>query len=230
MMHRVLSLGAAAIFFPAAALSQTGAAPAESAGGRATRTAAASQQTPATPPVLAEAEEIALARTAAPAAVTEGATILVLRNGTYEIGHAGTSGVTCMVSRAWPLSLEPICFDPEASRTVMAVDVWKVEMRLAGVEADEIDRRIEAAIGSGEIALPRRPAVAYMMSPKQVLYADAETRVGAWKPHMHIYMPYATAEQFGGLSGEGSMAAGIVFDEGKPTANLVIPLREFVEP
>lgn len=229
MLNRALSLGAAALLFPAAALAQAGATPAESPGGQVARTVAADHQPPDTPPVLTEAEEIALARTAAPVAVTEEATVLVLRDGTYEVGHEGTSGVTCMVSRSQPLSLEPICFDPEASRTVMEIDVRRIEMRLAGMEAEEIDRRIEAAIGSGEIGLPGRPAMAYMMSSHQVLYADAETRVGAWKPHMHIYMPYATAAQFGGLSGEGGSVAGTVFDEGKPTANLVIPLREFVD-
>ena len=191
------------------------------------QTAAAAQAS--TPPVLTHAEEIALARSAAPAAVTEGATVLVLRDGSYEVGYDGTSGVTWLVSRAQPLSLEPICYDPEASRSAMQIDMRRVEMRIAGVDGDEIDRQIEAAIGRGEIPLPRRPAIAYMMSPHQVLYADAETRVGAWQPHMHVFIPYATAAQFGGLSGDAGGAAGTVFDEGKPTANLVIPLREFVD-
>lgn len=49
--------------------------------------------------VLPEAEEIALARSAAPAEVSEAADVWVLRNGRYEIARQGTNGNACMVSR-----------------------------------------------------------------------------------------------------------------------------------
>jgi hypothetical protein len=159
--------------------------------------AAAAGQTADGPPVLSEVEEIALARSAAPANVTSEATILVLRNDRYETAHEGSSGVTCMVSRSLPLAIEPICYDPEASRTILQMEIRRVEMRLAGVPADEIERRLAESIGSGELGLPSRPALAYMMSAGQILYADPETSVGSFRPHLHIYMPYATAEQFG---------------------------------
>lgn len=191
--------------------------------------AAAAAQSAPTPPVLTEAEEIALARSAAPAEVSAGATILVLRGERYGTAREGSSGVTCMVSRSQPLALEPICYDPEASRTILPMEIRRVEMRLAGLESEEIDRRIASAIGEGELALPQRPAMAYMLSEGQVLYSDPETRVGAFVPHIHLFVPYATAEQFGGL-GEGfPTAPAVIFDEGKPTANLVVFVREFVE-
>ena len=72
--------------------------------------------------------------------------------------------------------------------------------------------------------------MAYMMSAGQVLYSDAATKVGAFLPHIHLYMPYATAEQFGGLGGSLPDAPVSIFDAGKPTANLIILVREFVEP
>lgn len=68
-----------------------------------------------------------------------------------------------------------------------------------------------------------------MMSAGQILYSDAETRVGAFRPHLHVYVPYATSQQFG-IQGEPSTEAALVFDEGKPTANLVVFLNEFVQP
>lgn len=191
---------------------------------------AATAQTADTPPVLTESEEIALARSAAPASVTTDAAILVLRDNKYKTVHAGTNGVTCMVSRSQPLALEPICYDPEASRTILQMELRLVEMRLAGVAAEEIERRIDEAIGSGDLALPQRPALAYMLSAGQILYADAGTKVGSFRPHLHMYMPYATAEQFGGLSGEVSTAHALMFDEGKPTANLIVFARDFIEP
>jgi hypothetical protein len=191
---------------------------------------AASAQTVAAPPSLSEAQEIALARSAAPVEVTGDATILVLRDGRYRSASAGSSGVTCMVSRSLPLAIEPIWYDPEGSRTVLPMEIRRVELRLAGHAPEDIDRRIAAAIGSGELALPERPAMAYMMSAGQILYSDATTRVGAFVPHIHLYMPYATAEQFGGLGGASPDAPAVVFDAGKPTANLVVFVRSFVEP
>ena len=192
--------------------------------------AAALAQTNATPPVLSEAEEIALARSAAPAEVTGEATILVLRNDHYQTAIKGSNGVTCMVGRNLPLSIEPICFDPEASSSILPMEIQRVELRLAGLSPEEVDRRIAEAIGSGELTLPQRPAMAYMMSAGQVLYSDAETKVGALLPHLHLYVPYATAEQFGGLGGSLPDAPAWITDAGKPTANLIIFVREFVEP
>jgi hypothetical protein len=72
--------------------------------------------------------------------------------------------------------------------------------------------------------------MAYMMSAGQVLYSDAETKVGAFLPHIHLYMPYATAEQFGGLGANPTGAPATMSDAGKPTANLIVFVREFVEP
>jgi hypothetical protein len=177
---------------------------------------------------LSEVEEIALARSAAPSDVSSRATILVLRNDRYETGHQGSNGVTCMVSRSLPLAIEPICYDPEASRTILQLEIRRVELRLAGVPTDEIERRLAESIGTGEFAIPARPALAYMMSARQILYADEETRVGAFRPHLHLYVPYATAEDFG-LQGAASADAAWVSDAGKPTANLIVFVSEFVD-
>jgi hypothetical protein len=177
---------------------------------------------------LTEAQEIALARSAAPSNVSTDAAVLILRNGKYVTAHEGSNGVTCMVSRSLPLAIEPICYDPEASRTILQMEKQIVELRLAGVPAEEIERRIAESIGSGALAVPQRPAMAYMLSAGQILYADAETSVGSFYPHLHIYMPYVTAEQLGGLGGVPGTTPGLVFDEGKPTANLVVFAREFV--
>jgi hypothetical protein len=191
---------------------------------------AAHAQTTDAPRVLSEAEEIELAKSAAPPNVSHDATILVLRDGRYRKAVEGAGQVTCMVSRSQPLSLEPICYDAEASRTVLRIEILRVESRLAGVPIDESERRIESMIESGELPVPDRPAMAYMMSADQVLYADADTHVGQWYPHIHIFIPYATADQFGGFSAEMAPAVGTVVNEGEPTANLMIRVREFVQP
>jgi hypothetical protein len=191
--------------------------------------AATTAQVAAAPPVLTEGEEIVLARSAAPPTVSDDATVLVLRKGVYETAQEGSNGVTCMVSRSLPLAVEPICYDPEASRTILLIEIQRVEMRLAGASEEEVDRSVAQSIGTGELPLPSRPALAYMLSAGQILYADAETRVGSFLPHLHFYWPYATAEMFGALGGDPS-AAVIISDPGKPTANLIVFAKDFVEP
>src|SRR5204863_9349116 len=79
--------------------------------------------------------EIALARSATPANISDRATIKVLTRSGYEVAYKGDNGFVCMVMRSWaaptytPTQFRdlvydatvraPICFDPSASRTVM---------------------------------------------------------------------------------------------------------------
>src|SRR5262245_22248385 len=79
--------------------------------------------------------EIALAKSAAPANISDHATVKVLTASGYEVDHQGNNGFVCIVMRGWaaptytPAQFRnlvydatvraPICFDPAASRTVM---------------------------------------------------------------------------------------------------------------
>ena len=105
-------------------------------------------QTPSGGPhaITSESEEISLARSAAPAHVSEDATVLVLRDGRYEVVVEGTTDVTCIVARSRPGSLEPICYDAEASKTILAIEIRSNELRLAGEAREDIDREIAEAI------------------------------------------------------------------------------------
>ena len=174
-------------------------------------------------------EEIRVARSAAPAHVSDEAAVLVLREGRYVVGRKGTTDVTCLVARSRPGSVEPICYDAEASRTIMQIEIRRNELRFAGTPDAEIDRVVAEAIGSAELQLPRRPALAYMMSSAQVLISDDGRNVGNWYPHLMLYVPYVSAADLG-LYGSPSLEAAAVFDEGKPTAHVVIAVRAFVDP
>ena len=79
--------------------------------------------------------EVSLARSAAPASVSDRATIKVLTTSGYQTAREGDNGFVCMVLRAWsaptytPAQLRelvydatvraPICFNQEAARTVV---------------------------------------------------------------------------------------------------------------
>jgi hypothetical protein len=179
--------------------------------------------------LLPRDREIALARSAAPSAVSRDATVMVLTDRGFEVGAQGTNGVTCVVNRSHPRSLEPHCFDAEASATILPIELRRTELLGEGKSAEEIDGEIAAGLLSGEYRLPRRPAMSYMMSREQVLYSDDGRNVGRWHPHLMIYFPHLTSADLG-LGGEPSTEAATVVDEGQAVSNIMIVVKDFTSP
>lgn len=188
---------------------------------------AAAGQEPTDPIRLPEAEEIRLARSAAPANVSADATIWVWRDGAFEIAIHGTNGNACMVSRSRAASLEPICYDGEGARTVLPIERLHVRLRLDGLSPEAIDAEIRRRIENGELTLPSRPSLSYMMSSGQRLVADDGREVGAWRPHLMLYWPYLQAKDVGL---QGTVLPVFVAKEGEPLAHLITVVPEFVEP
>ncbi len=170
-----------------------------------------------------------LARSAAPAPVSAAATVMVLTQRGFTVAQEGTNGVTCIVSRSWPQSLEPVCYDAEASATIMPIEIRQVEMLRDGRSQEAIDREIAEGLLTGKYRLPRRPAMSYMMSSGQVLYDDEGKLVGKWQPHLMIYYPYLTAADLG-LGSTPSTQAAMVVDPGKPRSQIMVVVKDFVDP
>lgn len=181
------------------------------------------------PPLLPRDREIALARSAAPAAVSGEATVLVLERGGYVVAETGTNGVTCYVGRSWSQAIEPHCHDRESSRTILPMALRRAELKERGMPKDEIESDIAAGLQEGRFQLPTRPAMSYMMSSAQSLISDDGRPVGQWQPHLMIYYPYLTNVDFG-LGDVPSLDAAIIVDEGKPTANILVIVSDFVDP
>ena len=179
-------------------------------------------------PILAPAEERALARSAAPASISADATVWLFTRGGWVVGDSGTSGAACLVSRSWPESLEPECFDPEAAATIMPIEMRRTELLHQGMRIEEVDQEIARELMTGRFRLPSRMAVAYMMSARQRLVSDDGTPAGAWRPHLMIYSPFLTNAQVGHQATPG-LAAGMVVDPGLPTANLMVVVPAFAE-
>jgi len=179
--------------------------------------------------LLPREHEIALARSAAPPSVSDSARIMVLTDRGFEVAIKGTSPVTCLVNRSWPESLEPECFDAEASISVLPVELYRTEQRHLGRPDDAIEREVSDRLADGRFRLPRRPAMVYMMSSGQELVADDGKKAGKWHPHLMLSMPYLTNGDLG-LSDSVDMRVGMVADSGKPWATLVIPVRAFIDP
>jgi hypothetical protein len=176
--------------------------------------------------LLPREREIALARSAAPPAVSREATVMVLTERGFEVALRGTNGVTCVVNRSHPQSLEPHCFDAEGSATILPMELRRTELLREGRSTEEIDREIAAGLLKGTYRLPRRPAMSYMMSRDQVLYNDEGRHVGRWQPHLMIYYPHLSSADLG-LGGDPSTAAAMVVDEKRALSNIMIVVKDF---
>ena len=177
---------------------------------------------------LDENEEIRLARSAAPDVVSAEAAIWVLRDNGYEIAIQGTNENECFVARSMPMSLEPVCYDAEAAATILPWEFRYFELRTGGKSSEERERILAEFIGSGELPMPKRPAMSYMMSSAQRLYDSESGRsAGNWKPHLMLYIPYLTDKDMGLMESTPTLQ---VARSGTPVAYLVIVVPEFVDP
>ena len=180
--------------------------------------------------LLPRDREIALARSAAPPAVSDSATIYVLGAAGYEIAVRGSNGNSCYVDRSRVEAIAPQCFNAEGAATIMEVEMHRTALLHQERSVAEADREIADGLASGRFHLPRRPALCYMMSAAQNLFDDNGKPVGHWHPHLMWYVPYITAAELGlGKSGSDGTTA-LVQWEGSPLANLIIVVRDSLQP
>jgi hypothetical protein len=144
--------------------------------------------------------EIALARSAAPEAISRDATILVLGRHGYETAVEGKNGFVCAVERAWmgpfdgesgvnfwnPKVRGPLCFNPPAARTVLPITYKRTEMILAGKSKAQIIDAMKAAYENKELPPLEPGAMSYMMSKDQYLTDSGDHR---WMAHLMFYTP-----------------------------------------
>lgn len=149
-------------------------------------------------------EEIALARTAAPASISDKAEVLVLGDHGYETAVKGDNGFACLVERSWgagfddaefwnPRVRSPICFNPAAVRTVVPAYLERTQWVLAGVSRQDMNDRTKAELAAGTLARPEPGAMCYMMSKRGHL-SDAN---GQWHPHLMFFLADTDAATWG---------------------------------
>lgn len=148
--------------------------------------------------------EIALARSAAPVAVSGNATILVLGEHNYEPVIKGQNGFVCLVERSWmgpvdspefwnPRMRGPICFNPPAARSVLPITYKRTALALAGSSRTQLIARMHDAFKNQELPALEPGAMSYMMS-KQGQLGDA---VGHWHPHLMFYSAKSDGADWG---------------------------------
>ena len=143
-----------------------------------------------------EQSEIALARSAAPGSISDGAEVMVLGREGYRTAVKGTNGFLCMVERSWAQSEDdaefwnskmraPHCFNAQAARSFAPIYLMKTRLVLAGKSRAEIARDVARALDKKELPALEPGAMAYMMSKQQYL----NDRGKSWHPHVMFYSP-----------------------------------------
>src|SRR5215472_2884371 len=121
-------------------------------------------------------DEIALARSAAPPSIAKDATVMVLGRHGYETAVEGTNGFVCNVDRSWmdqfenspefwnPKRLGPVCYNPQADRTLLPILLIRTRLALAGKSKAEIKEGMKAAIEKGELPALEPSGMSFMLS------------------------------------------------------------------
>jgi hypothetical protein len=149
--------------------------------------------------------EIALARSAAPTAISGAAKILVLGTKGYETAAAGKNGFTCLVERAWmnpfdnpefwnPKIRGVVCYNAAASRSVLPYTLFRTNLVLTGTtDRTLLLEQVRRAVAQKKLKAPDPGAMSYMMS-RQGYLADG---VGPWHSHLMFHIPKADAATWG---------------------------------
>lgn len=140
-------------------------------------------------------EEIALARSAAPASISGQAQILVLGKHGYETAVAGKNGFVCLVVRSWDVSFDdpefwnpkmraPQCFNAAGARSVLPHYLKRTRWVLSGDSIAAMRAREESARAAGKGMQPLPDSICFMMSKGGYLN---DTVAGPWYPHVMTY-------------------------------------------
>jgi hypothetical protein len=165
--------------------------------------------------LMDRAEEIALARSAAPNSISRDATILVLTRTGYETAVTGTNGFVCMVVRGfggpfdWPERFNPKiraaeCLNPPAARSVMPFAKLRTSMVLAGRTTAETVERIKVVLSTKEIPPLEPGAMSYMMSKSSYLTDEGDHNM----PHLMFFVPVEDAADWGANAPDAPVIGG----------------------
>jgi hypothetical protein len=148
--------------------------------------------------------EIALARSAAPASISDGAEVMVLGRKGFTTAVKGTNGFLCVVERSWgaatdepefwnPKVRSPICFNPAAARSFAPIFLMKTRLVLQGKSKAEIAAATATALDKKELPALEPGAMCYMMSKQQYL----NDRGKSWHPHVMMFVSGDAAKSWG---------------------------------
>ncbi len=165
--------------------------------------------------LMPQADEIALARSAAPKAISDEADVMVLTRQGYVTATKGTNGFVCLVERGWagdskfadfwnPRQRAPICFNAAAASSYAPIFLMKTRLALEGRSKLEIVSETSAALDKKLLPALAPGAMCYMMSRQQYLNDEGKN----WLPHLMFFVSGDATKTWGAnLHGSPLMAA-----------------------
>ncbi len=187
--------------------------------------------------LMARDAEISLAKSAAPASISDHATIKVLTNSGFEVAREGDNGFVCFVMRGFtgaptfspvqvrmmsydPKTLAPICLNPQAVKTVLPYYELRTKLGIQGKAPEQIAHVVQDAYAKGEIPKREEVSFGYMWSADQVLGPG-----GHWHPHVMVFAPNYANPMLGPNELGGHLPV-VSDDAGTPFAVVVIPVDD----
>src|ERR1700689_4286433 len=148
-----------------------------------------------------EKSEIALARSAAPASISDGAEGMVLGRAGYRTAVKGRNGFLCIVERSWGATTDhpefwnpkirgAICFNPVSARSFLPIYLMKTKLVLAGKSKADIVKATASALDKKELPALETGAMCYMLSKQQFLTDEGMN----WHPHLMFFIPGDSAK------------------------------------
>ena len=154
----------------------------------------------------------------------------MLRGTDFVKARTGTNGCACVVGRdSHDGSRYPICFDREGARTILFRELMEGSLRAGGNSEARVKTLVDAAYKTGKLQLPTKSSIAYMMSPRQVLFStpDADgVRVGAWSPHIMLMLPGVAPDQLG-LAHDSKVDVIQIHDRGGSHSELIVKVPKW---
>lgn len=177
-----------------------------------------------------QAAEIALARSAAPASVSDAAEVLVLGVHGYQTAAHGSNGFVCLLVRPWasdfdapefwnPRIRTPQCWNAAAAGSLLPAYLKRTEWVLEGVSRDEMATRTKAAWASHEFNPPAPGSMVYMMSKEQYIVSTQ----GRWYPHVMFFVSPTDGSPWGANSAGSPVFAQTSNVEPVTTYFIVVP-------
>lgn len=148
--------------------------------------------------------EVALARSAAPEAISRDATILVLGSRGFEVAVKGSNGFVCFVERSWlgPFDFSDMwnprirgaqCLNPQAARSMLPLVEKRTAMYLSGLTTAQMIATMKASIAKREFPGLEPGAMAFMMSRHAYLFDHGDHN----RSHLMFYVPVARPQDWG---------------------------------
>jgi hypothetical protein len=175
--------------------------------------------------------EIAMARSAAPDAISADARILVLGRGGYETAVEGKNGFVCVVERGWmspsnhpnfwnPHIRGPVCFNPPAARSILPATYKRTEMALAGKTRLEIIAGNKVAFEKGDLPPLEPGSMSYMLSKRAHLSDSGDHNLA----YLMFYAPSSDGKTWGADLPKSPVVLNPQFKGAEPIDVFVVPV------